>query len=728
MPTYTPAVSMIVSDIPTRDGGFLQSPPIAWQTEGEQLAVESGSYVTGNRISEKGELHGSYQPKLQDTYISGTGGRTGKAFTVTTGTVKDDWVSTRTSKYGLLIPKSTDTFDVVQTTPDARIVNTQFVVRRGANPVGNTPTGSNYYTYLHLAYGDVNQDYRIALVWGEPLRLDYYVFGAWQIGADVSKQISNLEAYLSANADAIAMDVVANYNDNTLTVRVGNRVALLHKPAQGLPPFGRTRLVGQYGWATYEEYPLRFQPVTVTKKARDFGQVMPVGSAAIVGNGRAYADPTQTHTASLTGNGQEIGYTLTASLPDAGDGLGSTDPPILSDVTLALPGVWVHPFPSTVFLPPAIRCDILETLDDASRTNVSSASVPVNNWNSRYTGSYGHVATDITLFNGIEPPGLAFSGVGGGGPRGIEFYRQDPMRLMTLPCSDNSMKMRVPIGEEICLDGYAWPTAFRLVAELGNVHPQFLSTLPFYVPPGASPDAPFGPAGDDWPGYSFGKGSGLNAKYRFLPNELAWDILCQLIQELREVDLVTGQAMPYYMGFDPYGSGQFMVQPYNPRFVPPKIAYLERDVTGYGQIEEIRVFNSIYQMRTSLDFQGIDAFTNELLYYHLNMPDAVMQAVGFRFPWLERSAKFASADYMVRIAEVAAVQAALPTQVVTVKVPYHPNVHVGDTCIIQESNALGGTGVFYITEMRHCVGLHVGGMGTADCYSVVTARSVNSPF
>lgn len=727
MPNYVPAVSTRVSDIPTRDGGFLKSPPIAWVTVGEQIGAESGSYVGGNRVSEKGELHGSYAPKLQDTYITGTVGRTGKAFTVVAGTVHDDWVSTRTSRYGLLVPKSTDTFDIVQTTPSARIVNSQFIVRRGANPVGNVPTSANLYTYLHLAYGNAT-DYRFAVLWGKSLTLDYYASGAWTVGADVSKYVRNIEAFFAESGDRLTIDVVTNYYDNTITAHVGSHFTAVHKPALGLPLYGRTRLAGQYGWATYEEYPLRFRPVTITKKPRNFGQFMPVGAAAIVGNGRAYGDPTQTHSASLTGNGQEIGYTLTAALPDAGDGLGSTDPAILADITLALPGVWVNPFPSTIFFPPAIRCDILETLDDASRTFTASAAVPINNWNSRYTGSYGQVAVDITLFNGIDPPGLAFSGIGGGGPRGIEFYRADPMRLMTLPCSDNSLKMQVPIGEEICLDGYAWPTAVRLVAELGNVHPQFLQTIPFYVPPGATAAAPFGPAGNDWPGYSFGKGSGLNAKYKFLPNETSWSILCQLIQEMSSVDLITGQALPYYMGFDPYGSGQFQFQPYNPRFVPPKIIYRERDTSGYGQIEEIRVYNSVYQMRTSLDFQGIDAFSNELLYYHLNMPDAVMAAVGFRFPWLERSAKFASAAYMIQIAQAAAVQAALPTQVVTVKVPFHPNVHVGDTCIIQESNALGGTGVFYITEMRSSVGLHIGGFGHADCFSYVTARSVNSPF
>lgn len=725
MPTWSGSVFAHISDIPTRDGGFLLSPPIAWQTAAEQHSIESGSYSSGNRIPEKGEIHGSYVPKLQDTYITGTGSRTGKAFTVVSGTVKDDWVATRTSKYGLLVAKSTDTWDIVQTAADGRIVNTQFVVRRGANPVSNTPTGSNYYAYIHLAYGETNGDYRIALVWGNPLRLDYYADGAWKIGADVSKIVTNLEAYLAMNSDQITMDVIANYNDNSLTVKVGNHVALYHKPSIGLPSFGRTRFTGQYGWATYEEYPLRFQSVTIEKKKRNFGKIMPVGDAHLQVNGRAYQDTAQTFTGSLTGNAQELGYTATFSLPDAGDGLGSVDPPILSDATLALPGVWVFVNPTGIFLPPVTGVEIVEVFDDATRTFTSSAVLNINNYNSRYTGSYGQVAVRLDCGNNVDAVRTVFNGIGGGGPRGIEFYRQDPIRNMMLPCSDNSIKMNVPIGEEICGDGYAWASFGRLVAELGNVHPQFMQTIPFYVPPGANAAAPFGPAGRDWPGYILGKGSGLNAKYRFLPGETAWSILCQIIQEMSWVDPVTGQPYPYYMGFDPYGSGQFLFQPYNPHTLLPKITYSENDPSGLGQIEEIHVYNSVYQMRTSIDFQGIDAFTNELLYFHLNMPDAVMQAVGYRFPWLERSAKFSSSDYMVQIALAASVQAQLPTQCVTVRVPYRNFMHAGDVFIVQDSNALGGVAAFYATEIRSSIGYHPGGMNN-DCFSYVSGRNVNN--
>jgi len=725
MPEYSGSCFAHISDIPTRDGGFLLSPPIAWIAPGEQIATESGSYVTGNRISEKGELHGAYQPKLQDTYVTGTGSRTGKAFTVVTGTVKDDWVNPRTSKYGLLFPDATSgatAFDVVATAPDARIVNAQFVISRGANPVLNAPTGGNFYSFIHLCYAN-NTDLRVALLWGSPIRIDFYTNAAWKVGADLSKNATNIEAYFAANDNRFVMDVIANYQDDTVTIKIQGRDPIYFKWPGGLPNFGNVRVTGQNGYGHFEYYPLRFQPLTIEKKARDFGRIMPVGSAHLQVNGRAYDDPTQTFTGSLTGNAQEVGYTATFALPDAGDGLGSADPALVGDITLALPGVWVNPYPTGIFLPPVTGTEIVETFDDAMRTYNSSALVNVNNYNSRYTGSYGQVAVRLDCGSNVDAVQTVFNGIGGGGPRGIEFYRQDPIRNMVLPCSDNSVKMTVPIGEEICLDGYAWATAVRLVAELGNVHPQFLQTIPFYVPPGANAEAPFGPAGADWPGYILGKGSGLNAKYKFLPNESAWSILCQIIQEMSYVDPVSGQPFPYYMGFDPYGSGQFLFQPYNPHTLLPRIVYSERDVTGYGQIEEIHVYNSVYQMRTSLDFQGIDAFTNELLYFHLNMPDAVLQAVGYRFPWLERSAKFSSADYMQQIALAASVQAGLPTQCVTLKSWYHPNFHAGDVFIVQDNQALGGTAAFYATEIRSSIGYHPGGVHN-DCFSYVSGRNI----
>jgi len=721
-----PLINAVVQDVTARDGGFLLSPPIAWQTDAAQIAAESGSYFDGNRIPEKGEIHGSMQPKLQDTYITGTGSRTGMAFTVVTGTVKDDWVNTRNSKYGLLFPDATNGAtapDVVQTTPDGRIYSSDFVIRRGAAPVSLVPTSSTLNAYLHLQYGNA-YDYRIALESGKPLRLDYYN-GLWRSGVSVSQVVTDIEAYLAMNSGQVTLRVLVDYNDNTLVVKVGNFTALKHSPSEGLSSYGHIRYTVKNGDSSLQVFPLRFQPLTVTKSARNFNRVLPVASAHLQVNGRAETDATQTMTAALTGDAQSVGYSLTASLPDAGDALGSVDMPKIADATLAMAGVWVQPLPGTIFLPPVMSVDILEVLDDASRTATSSALVTVNNWNNRYSGSYGHQAIDIQIATGLDAQWPAFSGIAGVGPRGIDLYRSDPRREMMLPCAGNEFKMQVPIGEEICTDGYAYSGHVRLNAELGNVHPQFMQNIELYVPPGGNAAAPFGPAGDDYNGYSLSRGSGLNAKHKYLPETTGWENNQRLAQEMGFTDPVSGDILPFYTGYTLIDR-QYRFEPYNPRYIQPSIVYSFNDLTGYANIEEIHVYNSVYQMRTSIDFQGIDAFTAELLYYHLSMPDAVMRAVGFRYPWLERDPKFGSEDYMIRIADVAARLASIPTQVVVIKTNYHPWVRAGMTCIVADSATLGGAFLFYITEIRSRVGGGEGGNPHQDCYSYVTARRVEN--
>jgi hypothetical protein len=725
MAEYGPILlSAIVQDIPSLDG-FLLSPPIAWPTVAEQMRVESGTTIDGEHVEAKGAIHGTAVPKLQDTYKSGTGGRTGKAFTVVQGTVQDDWVSKNTSKYGLFVPASTGTFEVVAASTDARILPAHVVLRRGANAVNNSPTKATSYTYLELCYQN-NTNYRIAMEWGKPLRLDYYTGGAWY-AVEHSKLIYNIDAYLEQNSNQITLKILPDYHDNDLIIRVGTGIALKHTPPSGvLPAFGNIRLIGQNGWASFEYYPLRFQPLAVSKSQRNFGRQLPVGGGFVVANGRGYSDPAQTAVASITGDGQTIGHTTTLTLPDAGDTLGSIDPAKLVDATIVIPARWddgAGGFGGTIFLPPVIQAELLETFDDATRTYSSSAVLPINNWNGFYTGSYGNMAVNLSIGTGVDALQHVFQGIGGAGERGIEFYQTPSIRGgMTLPCADYSYKMQVPLAQEVCFDGWCIFSAVRFLCECGNIHPRYLQTIPFYVPPGATANTPYGPAGADCPYFILAKGTGLNAKYKFLPDWTPWQVLQRIVQDAADVDPITGLNIPYFMGFI---YNQFHFESYNPRNFFPSIYYSEIDPTGYAQIEEIHVYNSVAQMRTEISFQGIDAFTNELLYYYLPMPDSVLRAVGFRFPWLERDARFSSQSYMIAIANAAAVQASLPTQIVVVKVPFHPQIRAGMVMGVQSSQ-LPGFGMFYITEIRSVVGYQVGGQGTADCYSIVSGRRVEN--
>lgn len=715
-----PTLVAELQPIYTVEGGICTAGPQAWSTTGPQIDLESTSHHDGVHQPEKGELHGSSVPLLQDTFITGSAGFTGKDFTVVSGSMVN-LVNTRTQKAGLHVPKSNDTFDAIQTTPSGKIQSKHSIIHRGANSIANTsPSLSNYNCYLELCHGN-NTNIQIALEWGKALRMDYYD-GTWHTGVSTSDKIHDLEAYFANNNDQITLKILADYTDDIITVKCGNYVNLKFKWPGGIPAYENVRWYGQNGWATYEEYPLRFKPLTVQKSARDFGELR--GGSFVTMNGRGSTHPDQVNVKALTGDGQSVGYVVQSSLPDAGEGIGSLDPVKGVDYTLITPSVWVVPLDSgTVYFPPAMYADMLETLDDATQTTHASCHIPVNNWNNRYTNSYGHASLQLGVSTPYDNYSPVFRGVGGWGPEGIKIFQLDPTRLMEMPGQDNSVKMMIPLNEEVSFDSWYARNVVEFCMEAGNIRKEFLrTTMPAYVPPDGTPDAPYGPAGRDAPPeFILPSGSGLQGKWTFLPDATPWSILQRLVMDLGETDPISGENIPYYMGFDVFGNFNFT--PYNPRsiFNSPRISFGDYDPTGYGLIQKIEVYNSIYQMRSSIDFQGVDAFTNELLYFHLNLPDIVLKTIGFRYPWLERDSRFASLDYMARIANNAAVQASRPTQVWRVKVPYHPYLRVGMNALTT-SEALNGTAEGYITEIRSKVG--VDDTGHNHCYSYVTMRSI----
>ena len=283
----------------------------------------------------------------------------------------------------------------------------------------------------------------------------------------------------------------------------------------------------------------------------------------------------------------------------------------------------------------------------------------------------------------------------------------------------------VPLDQEVIFDGWCLYSAVRFLAECGNIHPQYLSAIPLYVPPGATMDAPYGPAGYDCPYPVLPRGTGLNALYRELPDRTIWSILQELVQDSGVTDPYTGGIAPFYTGFDTGGNLHF-----EPIFWPEKdivIGYSEYDPSGIGQIEDISVYNSAAQMRTAVDLQGIDPKTYELLYQHIAMPDAVLQAMGFRFPLMDRSPRYSGA-YMQQVANSIAIQAAQPQTIIRIKAPFHPEVFAGNLCYISEAACIGGTELCVIEELYSCYGMQdtSGRSGYRDCYSVITARPLRN--
>jgi hypothetical protein len=131
-------------------------------------------------------------------------------------------------------------------------------------------------------------------------------------------------------------------------------------------------------------------------------------------------------------------------------------------------------------------------------------------------------------------------------------------------------------------------------------------------------------------------------------------------------------------------------------------------------------------MRTDIDFQGIDPFTYELLVGHITQPPEVKKAIGYRYPWLERNARY-SDGYLQQMMQVASVIAARPQQVLKFKVPFQPWVYAGNVCYVESQKSLGGAGRYVIIELHSKYGMSsaYGNSGTRESYSMVTCRSIN---
>ncbi len=202
-------------------------------------------------------------------------------------------------------------------------------------------------------------------------------------------------------------------------------------------------------------------------------------------------------------------------------------------------------------------------------------------------------------------------------------------------------------------------------------------------------------------------------------------MLGTLARESGEVDPTTLNSLPFYMGFDV--TGQFRFEVFNPDNLLPAMFYSDIDPTGVGLIlGDLHVYNSVAQMRSDIDFQGMDSRTGNLLLAHVTLSDDVRKAIGFHYPWLERNSRYDDGAIQL-MAEVAAQIASSATEVIKFKAPFQPSVYAGQKITVSERRSLGGSGQFIILEMRSRYGMRSlsGSDGQRDCYSLITARRVS---
>ena len=676
---YRQAAVITIGGIPS-NRGVQVAPPIAWHIPAVLFHEESGSSIESGRYhTETGEVKGILEiDRGSETYINGTAGRIGTSFEADSGTWKSDWKNPWENVYGIQFPDTTSTASGVVTTTYSfsNLPSCEVQLYRsfpGTSSTSDDYTADNCYTELIFHQGHRNQ-WKLRIAYDEPVTLQYSddTGATWQKSSQRS-DTPNLQEFLSGRKMLhIRIRFYVDRKRGVVTVETNAGAAKLqHAIGKDLAPLmddgGKFQVRHKNGSLCVNYFPMTPKTISVKKKARNFGRNLPnSGNARVVLNSLSQPPDGQTNDYSISTDGRSIGFTATAE--SAND-----DPPILADATLVLPAMWsrsvdgVPDVTNANFGAIAVR--EVETWDQVSRQYHTSATIVANNRNAAFNSYIGNYFVNIVATNG-QSWAQRFSGIA----RNPSFMRSDPVRNITLSVSDWSHVLNVPIEQEVCFDGWCLYSAVRYLCELGNIHPMWLTNLPIYVPPGASLDAPYGPAGTDCPWYILARGTGLNPRYNYLPNATAWQVLSELCMDSSEV--VGGFASAYMMGFAP--DGQFFFNPVSYANRTPVAVYKDNDPTGMFPILEGIEWNvGMDNMRSHINLQGIDALTYELLHVHQEMNPGVRAAIGYRHGYTERSARFSDETQMTQVIAGMSVPASLPEITASFKTVFWPHIHAG---------------------------------------------------
>ncbi len=732
---FAPRPRMQVYNMPQTDG-FQTTPPICWSGVAPVMEKEPGTGTDGRYHDHHGEFHGSHDRDMQNTSIAGSGVATPtRTFTVTSGTVSDKFNTPKYGTYALFVPsaKPGDGWDV----KDSAVYSTkgltdQFIVlRRGIAPVGTSSSPTSILMGLEFAYGN-SPNYRLNFNWGSPISLDYFdqAQAAWINGVDTLKGIGFTESVFAQNDSTITITARFDRSRQIASFEINDGLFLKHSkrpPALNgplglstanacipLPQNERYRWYGTNGWAQMSVFPLSHHPLNVIKSSVAYKDMtIDLSKAVVTTNslGRQTEGEVVTTVPSVDDNGN-LSLSMTVTNGD------KTEPATLSDFFFYVPATWEFPSPGsgtvpTYIEPPIVHVSEASVYDEVNRIVTRNAHLVINNSSLAFSGSFGDFAAVLSGDNGYTSAVRCRGMITGG----FKSYGDAASSYVSCDLYSNDVKLKQPIGQEVIVDGWCLYSAIHLALDLGQIHPQFRQSIPFW---------PYGPvkSSDNCPYPILPKGTGNNPKMRFMPEAECITMLLELVKDGLP-DPNTGAVVPFVTGTDPMGN--WFLSQFDPRNMSPTAYFTDDDPTGYRMIQDIVVIDSTEDMRTQIDLQGQDPVTGELLILHQPLPWN-FQILGRQVRYFERAGRWCSPQYLAAIAESTSILASIPSQTVVIQVPYDPTINVADKVYISERRKLRRSGEFIVTHMQAHHGLadQLGHSGYQDCVMTLTCRAAEN--
>lgn len=671
-------VDALLSDAPSTIG-VQANPPIAYWSFAPSWILSSAE-VSG-AVHKDSLVGGEISITKQDTYISGS--YTGYQFTASpSGSYTDSSVDTLTNRARILVTNTTASASGTLSQNSA-ISEDDILIRMWISPpVGGNADYKSIYIYLNYSEQECS---RIKLSPGKSISLEHRAFVGypWVNAATLSSitELSDIlrnggELSILIRRDGTKLSIKFNNNNKwimqTTDLNSGYKIKVEHI---GVP----------YAIAVY---PVTQSTATIKVKVPVPADRNPIVTSpdAVVSDFSLSAESNGTSTASISFQGE------------------------VSDIAIIDYGSYIYPPPAW----PPVFADVISysevsTWNDYSRIGSCSGKLVVRDDCDQLRGAHGVRAVRISASDGYNYAPRCF-GLAGADSAGVSVSASLPLGYGKIGYYDLLISLgQDQIVYDMVLDGYALPTAVRLLLLAAGVSPALLTLIPDPGPP---------PYNDSMPYWILGRGTPSSPRY-LIP---AGTTFLGAIQKILQDTVYTVQASygtfvyPYMLWIDPLG--QVHLDPWMPDRQAVSAIYTssgpENPIIHQHQIiNGLEITSSSHNLRSDVIVQGIDPLTYDLIHGHVSHPERVYN-IGWRRSMLIRSPAISSEEVADAVLRLADQQSSQLSHTVSFTAAFDPIVYVGQTILVG-SEELSGTWPYTVMQISTTI---------PNGISNITARSL----